>query len=610
MFVFDAVSVFVVALAALAFGYHHFVYPLLLKAIAQKRRWRGVQLSDNGYPADPVPSLTLLVPAYNEERFIADKVRNLAALEYPRDLLRIVIALDGCKDATEHRARETLASLGDPAHIELHAYPSNRGKLALLNAEIAAAQSEIVALSDTSAMLTPDALLRATRHFASPDVGVVCPTYRLSRPRDAGEAAYWAYQTRIKADEARVAAPMGAHGAFYLFRRKAWTSLPSDTINDDFVLPMQIVARGYRAVYDESVVAIELEETGSSQDFWRRVRIGAGNMQQLVRLAALGHPRNGLLAFVFLSGKGLRPLIPMLVVAALVALAYLSWRGYMLFQATFAVTILVLAIAAVAIAMRRRGLPKALDWLSYLVEGHSASLVGSARYFFGPSGVSWSKSGVAHDDDAADYTPRSVRIGKRAFDVVVSLALTPLLILIFIPIAIAIKLDSRGPVFYLQRRVGFCRPSITCLIDVIKFRTMREDAEVATGEVWASKDDPRVTRVGRFLRKTRLDELPQVINVLKGEMSLVGPRPERPKFVAKLDPQIPFYQERNYYIMPGITGFAQINQGYDDTIEDVRRKVLFDHAYAARLSSFWSWLRTDLEIMLGTLRVMILGHGR
>ena len=269
----DSVSVSIIVLASIAFAYHHFIYPVALKWLAAKRRWTGSTPSSlvNPDAQTQPPSITIVVPAYNEDRFIAEKVRNLAALEYPRDRLAIVIALDGCTDATEAKARAALDELDRPEHIQIVAFAGNRGKLAVINEQISRAQTDVVALSDVSAMLSSDALLRSARHFADPGVGVVCATYRLSKPRSAGEATYWAYQTRVKADEARLAAPMGAHGAFYLFRRSAWEPLPADTINDDFILPMRIVAKGLRAVYDESVVAMELEETKASQEFWRRI---------------------------------------------------------------------------------------------------------------------------------------------------------------------------------------------------------------------------------------------------------------------------------------------------------------------------------------------------
>ena len=182
-------------------------------------------------------------------------------------------------------------------------------------------------------------------------------------------------------------------------------------------------------------------------------------------------------------------------------------------------------------------------------------------------------------------------------------------VLALLPIAIAIKLDSKGPIFYRQLRVGKQLSDRTDLFELIKFRTMRTDAE-AKGALWATKGDARVTRLGRFMRKTRLDELPQAINVLRGEMSMIGPRPERPQFFAKLEGSIPLYIERIYGILPGITGLAQVKQGYDETIEDVRNKVGWDHAYAMRIDTFWSWLKTDLSIAFETVAVMVRGRGQ
>jgi lipopolysaccharide/colanic/teichoic acid biosynthesis glycosyltransferase len=150
----------------------------------------------------------------------------------------------------------------------------------------------------------------------------------------------------------------------------------------------------------------------------------------------------------------------------------------------------------------------------------------------------------------------------------------------------------------------------TELFRMLKFRSMYQDAEARSGAVWATKNDPRVTRVGLFLRKTRLDEIPQLINVLRGDMSLVGPRPERPGFYGKLERAIPFFADRTMGLRPGITGLAQVNQGYDTNLDDVRRKVTFDHAYAMRLAGTWSWLRLDLGIMVRTVTVMATGRGQ
>lgn len=209
-----------------------------------------------------------------------------------------------------------------------------------------------------------------------------------------------------------------------------------------------------------------------------------------------------------------------------------------------------------------------------------------------------------------NYEKHSIHISKRIFDLVGACVGMLILGISFIPVALAIKLTSKGPIFYKQLRVGRWTPDKMDFIHVLKYRTMYIDAEARTGATWATENDPRITPVGRFLRKTRLDELPQFINVLRGDMSLIGPRPERPDFYSKLERDIPFFVERTYDVLPGITGLAQVNQGYDTCIEDVRSKVGYDHSYALSLSSYRTWLLTDLHIVFKTLKIMVDGRGR
>ena len=183
-------------------------------------------------------------------------------------------------------------------------------------------------------------------------------------------------------------------------------------------------------------------------------------------------------------------------------------------------------------------------------------------------------------------------------------------VLLILPfVALAIKLESRGPIFFTQTRIGRCTARQSTMFTMVKFRTMCNDAE-KDGAQWATKNDARITRVGMFLRKTRIDELPQFINVLKGDMSLVGPRPERPVFYSKLEADIPMYTERTYGLKPGITGLAQVSQGYDESIEDVRSKLLYDHTYALALTQFWSWLMMDLEVIIKTVGVCVMRKGQ
>ncbi|MCS6771385.1 MAG: sugar transferase [Kiritimatiellae bacterium] len=163
--------------------------------------------------------------------------------------------------------------------------------------------------------------------------------------------------------------------------------------------------------------------------------------------------------------------------------------------------------------------------------------------------------------------------------------------------ALLIRLDSKGPILYRQQRAGLSGRIIT----VLKFRSMRTDAEAQTGAVWSGLVDPRVTRVGRFIRKWRIDELPQLINVLRGEMSLVGPRPERPEFIEMLASAIPFYRER-LMVPPGITGWAQVKYPYAASIEAARRKLQYDLYYIKHMSLF-----LDLLILLRTFKTIIMG---
>ncbi|RSY83921.1 TIGR03013 family PEP-CTERM/XrtA system glycosyltransferase [Sphingomonas koreensis] len=188
---------------------------------------------------------------------------------------------------------------------------------------------------------------------------------------------------------------------------------------------------------------------------------------------------------------------------------------------------------------------------------------------------------------------------KRFFDIVASLILLVLTLPLILLGALAVKLESRGPAFYRQRRVGLYGQGF----DIIKLRSMRVDAEVGGKAVWAEKDDPRITRVGRFIRKVRIDELPQCWSVLKGEMSFVGPRPERPQFVEDLEAKLPYYAER-HMVKPGITGWAQINYPYGASIEDSRQKLEYDLYYAKNYSPF-----LDVLILLQTLRVVLFPDG-
>ena len=195
-------------------------------------------------------------------------------------------------------------------------------------------------------------------------------------------------------------------------------------------------------------------------------------------------------------------------------------------------------------------------------------------------------------------SPGLARVSKRAFDIVAAAGLIVAFSWLLALTAIAVRLDSAGPSIYRQRRVGKDGKEF----DIYKFRSMRTDAE-KDGAQWAKAGDDRITRIGRLIRRTRIDELPQAFNILKGDMSFVGPRPERPEFVALLEKDIPHYHDR-HLIKPGITGWAQVRHAYTASVEGARDKLCYDLFYVKHFS-----LLLDVLIVLMTVRVAVLGIG-
>ena len=203
-----------------------------------------------------------------------------------------------------------------------------------------------------------------------------------------------------------------------------------------------------------------------------------------------------------------------------------------------------------------------------------------------------------------DINANVYKIGKRFIDALIGITGLVLLIVLYIPIAFVIKVTSRGPIIFKQRRVGKNSQEFT----MYKFRTMKalsEDGSAETeGPRWTTEGDERITSIGKLLRKTRLDELPQFLNILAGTMSFVGPRPERPEFVKELGKKIPYYNMR-HLVRPGLTGWAQINFEYGDSIEDARIKLQYDIYYAKKRS-----IALDVAIILKTIRTVITRQGQ
>ncbi len=265
------------------------------------------------------PMVSLLITAYNEVAVIREKIRNSFDLDYPPDRLEIVIACDGSTDGTAEAAQE----LADDKRVRVFAYPRNRGKITAMNETWPELNGEVVVLSDASAMLLPDSVREIAQNFHDPAVGAVSGVYQVKQAEHSlagtSEQLYWKYETFIRLQESALGSLLGGHGHLYAIRKNLYFFPPSDTINDDYVIPLRIVSCGYRVVCEPKAVGWEQAEEMAG--FRRRVRIMAGNVQQLREIPRL--LRRPIPLFFFLSHKVGRLVVPFAMFAALVASAAL-----------------------------------------------------------------------------------------------------------------------------------------------------------------------------------------------------------------------------------------------------------------------------------------------
>lgn len=288
------------------------------------------------------PSVSLLIAAYNEADVIAAKLTNSLALDYPDDRLEIVVTSDGSTDATCEIARGFLHD----RRVRLIDFPQNRGKLLAMNDAVTQVTGDVIVFSDASSMLEPGAVRALVSNLSDPAVGAVSGSYLVRNPGQSAlggqEDLYWRYETALKTAEADLDSTLGAHGALYGIRRELYPFPEKGVINDDFVIPMRIVARGYRAVYEPAAVAVE--EAHEMEGFRRRVRIMAGNIQQLRELPRLLSPLRALPVFFFLSHKVMRLLVPPAMLVCLLANALLLGAGPF-YRAAFVAQLVFYALA-------------------------------------------------------------------------------------------------------------------------------------------------------------------------------------------------------------------------------------------------------------------------
>jgi len=599
----NPIDIAVLAWCVLAFIAPYALYPLLVKFVIPPRERSSVPALDR------LPTVSVLIPAHNEAARIAEKLQNALELDYPADRLEILVASDGSDDRTAEIARELTGST-----VKLIELEQRGGKLAALRRLLDEAKGELVLFTDVGAHLPSGVIAELVEEFADPRVAVAMPRYACSGQSDAAtaEATYWSRETKLKELEAERDMLLGAHGACYLMRKSEVRPIPPDTIHDDFLWPLLARAAGSRIAYRRDLAATDEPPTRLSTIYERTARMAQGNLQVLWRNRRLLTPRHSRIATSLVGHKLFKTLGPVWLLALGV------WVNVRAFEVEWLVPLALagdalLAMVVLATAWRASGrrLPKVVGFAVHAFVAQAACAAGIFRFASGSNATRWRRP--PENDVLALHSPalppRSVRIAKRTLDIVggtvaivVALPLIPL-------IAVAIVVESPGPVFYRQTRITKDAAGRVHHFLIWKFRTMQVDAEADGTAVWATEEDPRVTTVGAFLRKARLDEIPQLFQVVGGGMTLVGPRPERPSISDHLSSHLPGYDDRLVVCKPGITGWAQIHTGYDTSVESVREKLLYDFAYNAHLYGLRSYLAMEMRVIAQTVSVMIYGRG-
>jgi poly-beta-1,6-N-acetyl-D-glucosamine synthase len=370
-------------LCLLVLIYVYIGYPILLVAISSIRK-KPVK------KAESFPSVTLIIPAYNEERVIREKLHNAFSLDYPKEKLQIILASDGSSDHTV-----PLSRVYREQGLTLLDYPERRGKPGVLNDAVQEAAGEIIVFSDASSLLGPDAVRKLVQNFNDPQVGCVCGDYKLAYTdkslRGQGEGLFVRYELFLKKKEAEIGSVLGLHGAIYAFRKEIYVALPADAINDDYILPAMIVSRGYRAVFEEEAVAYEKEQSDLRSEWRRRVRIAAGNVQQMRHVAFLFNPLRGMLFVQFLSHKVLRTMTPFALMLLFVSNMALTGPFY---ESLLYLQILFYFLALVGYACEKSDVRiKVLSSLFYFCLANVAVAVGVLKYVTRGAEVKWQRLG-------------------------------------------------------------------------------------------------------------------------------------------------------------------------------------------------------------------------
>lgn len=374
-------------ISAFVIVYHMVIHPVVLVLVSRKIENKT---ASKAQLTSEYPEVDMVMPMYNESACVEQKLENLLELDYPHAKLNVYIGLDGCTDATRQIIEQVSSERRfNEMNIVLIDFPVNRGKIKVLNDLMTVGQSDYVFLTDASALLPANAVTALVAQLQQDKVGAVSAGYKLHKSGQEGESAYWNYQTQVKRAESELGSVIGAHGSCYALRRDLFKALPAETINDDFIIPMNIISQGYRVIYDTDVVALELEGSSTTQDFNRRKRLSLGNIQQVFACADVLKPKHGWTAFNFLFGKVVRAMLPVLLAVIFASSAVLSSEFF--YQLIFASQIIVYGATTLGIMLHKAPTNTYLYLIFYVVSGYIAGLIGAIQFMSGKANYSWQK---------------------------------------------------------------------------------------------------------------------------------------------------------------------------------------------------------------------------
>jgi cellulose synthase/poly-beta-1,6-N-acetylglucosamine synthase-like glycosyltransferase len=366
--------------------YSYALYPLILILMGKFCKRGGGQ---GAAFSQEQPGVSLVIAAFNEEKVIRGKIENCLALAYPRDRLEIIVGSDGSRDRTNTIVREYASQ-----SVVLLDHGVRRGKVNVLNDVIPRAKHDVIVFSDANTLFASDAIRRLVRHFSDPRVGCVCGelTFVNAEGSKSGEleGVYWRYETFLKKIEGSFGSLLGANGAIYAIRKNLFSPCPSDTIVEDLMIPMRILEKGYRVIYDPEARAIEEAAKHIVQEKERRIRIGAGDFQALFRLLAMLNPLRGFSALAFWSHKVLRWFGPFFMMTAFIMNLFLIPQPmyFILFIGQF--LFYTLAWAGKMLSRSGKSL-KLLRLCYYFVSMNLALFWGFIRFASGTQRVAWER---------------------------------------------------------------------------------------------------------------------------------------------------------------------------------------------------------------------------